>query len=378
MSKKDFGYDFLNSDDSGFIRNDDGDSYRYTDGSGYYHGSDGSEGYIYSDGSGYFHGADGSDGYIYSDGSAYYHGADGSDGYKYSDGSGYYHGADGSDGYRYSDGSGYFNDANGDLSSFDYYEDDDDSEISAGAAIVGGLIGVGLAAYAANKQKRDEERREEERRIAEQERIRQEKADRRRKKRISFYKRHWKGIFVFFLILGLSGFAGYKYWDYQKQIAIGSSTEELLGENYENVIEKLKDAGFTNVDSNPMYDLFLDEIEQEFLVTEVRIRGSSKFSATDKYAYDARIEVTYHVVENIYTPLSSKEAKKQLYEDVVTSFKNAGFANITTVADPDLITGWITKDGSVEEIAVNGDTSFDENDRYRPDCEVVITYHTFK
>lgn len=38
-------------------------TYKYSDGSGYYHGADGSDGYIYSDGSGYYHGADGSDGY---------------------------------------------------------------------------------------------------------------------------------------------------------------------------------------------------------------------------------------------------------------------------------------------------------------------------
>ena len=37
----------INSDTAGFIREDeDGDSYKYSDGSGYYHGSDGSEGYI--------------------------------------------------------------------------------------------------------------------------------------------------------------------------------------------------------------------------------------------------------------------------------------------------------------------------------------------
>lgn len=88
MSSKDKGKDFLFSSDCGFIKGEDGESYKYSDGSGYYHGKDGSEGYIYSDGSGYYHGADGSEGYIYSDGSAYYHGADGSDGHKYSDGSG--------------------------------------------------------------------------------------------------------------------------------------------------------------------------------------------------------------------------------------------------------------------------------------------------
>ena len=58
MAKKNNGKDFLFSDDCGFINGDDegGESYRYSDGSGYYHGADGSEGYIYSDGSGYYHG----------------------------------------------------------------------------------------------------------------------------------------------------------------------------------------------------------------------------------------------------------------------------------------------------------------------------------
>ncbi len=60
MSEINWGFEFLNSKDAGFIRDEeDGYSYRHSDGSGYYHGADGSEGYIYSDGSGYYHGADG-------------------------------------------------------------------------------------------------------------------------------------------------------------------------------------------------------------------------------------------------------------------------------------------------------------------------------
>lgn len=121
-----------------------------SDGSGYYHGKDGSEGYIYSDGSGYYHGADGSEGYIYSDGSAYYHGADGSDGYKYSDGSGYFNGADGSRGNKYSDGSGSYQDGNGSSSYYDA-DDDDDSDDSGSSLgdIIGGALGVGLAGLCA-------------------------------------------------------------------------------------------------------------------------------------------------------------------------------------------------------------------------------------
>lgn len=75
--------------------------------------------------------------------------------------------------------------------------------------------------------------------------------------------------------------------------------------------------------------------------------------------------------------MSAKEAKKLNYTDLEKQFKEAGFVNVKTEADYDLITGWITKEGSVESISVNDETSFDEYASYRPDAEVIITYHTF-
>ena len=125
MEEKDRGRAFLFSKYYGFIDNEDedGDYQIYSDGSGYYHGSDGSEAQIYSDGSGYFHGADGSEAQIYSDGSGYYYGADGSEGHIYSDGTGRFRGADGSTGHRNSDGSGYFEDEYGDTVRYDSYSE---------------------------------------------------------------------------------------------------------------------------------------------------------------------------------------------------------------------------------------------------------------
>jgi len=42
-----------------------------------------------------------------------------------------------------------------------------------------------------------------------------------------------------------------------------------------------------------------------------------------------------------------------------------------------LITGWITKDGEVEEVEIDGYTTFSSSSRFLPDVEIVITYHTF-
>ena len=388
MSKKDIGFEFLNSDDAGFIRDDeDGDSYKYSDGSGYYHGADGSEGYIYSDGSGYFHGADGSDGYIYSDGSAYYHGADGSDGYKYSDGSGYFHGADGSDGYRYSDGSGYYNSSDGDDYSFDEYdsedndddEEEDSSNVSLGAAAIGTLIGLGLAAYSSNKEKREEERLEEERRREEErQRIRAEKARARRKKRFAFYKKHWKGIFIFILILGVAGFLGYKYWEYTQSVEIGISSEDVAGMNYEEVESLLEGSGFNYVYAYSWADLDYSDKDDENKVIEVSIDGNTQFSSTDRYPNYSHVEIVYHTLKEASTPVSAKDAKGMDYKELVGLYKDAGFVNVSYEKEADLITGWITKENSVKSISIDGDSDFSEDVSYRIDAEIVITYHTFK
>lgn len=79
----------------------------------------------------------------------------------------------------------------------------------------------------------------------------------------------------------------------------------------------------------------------------------------------------------IQVPASSSDLKRQNFENVTTTFREAGFTRIETEVLDDLITGWLTKDGSVEQVAINGNTSFSSGDRFPADARVVITYHTF-
>lgn len=285
---------------------------------------DGSWGYQNEDGSGSFYGADGSWGYKNSDGSASYYGNDGSWGYRNSDGSGSYYGNDGSWGYRNSDGSGSFYEADGDSHYYDSSdEDDSDSSSSSssssdsGAEALGTLLGFGLAAFMAHKSKKDQERREEEER--------------------------------------------------QEQARIQREIQE----------KALQSAGFNNIHDDIQNDLGIDDAKKEGVVTAVSISGETDFTSTSRFPYDARVEITYHVVKEITVPMSAKSAKKLVYTDLEEQFKDAGFVNITLEAEYDLITGWITKDGSIESVSVNGETSFDEYASYRPDVPVLITYHTF-
>ena len=80
----------------------------------------------------------------------------------------------------------------------------------------------------------------------------------------------------------------------------------------------------------------------------------------------------------ISMPMSSSMYEGENYEQVIKDLKNTGFVNITTAENQDLITGWITKDGSVENISINGNHNFKKGDSFPKNATIVITYHTFK
>ena len=77
------------------------------------------------------------------------------------------------------------------------------------------------------------------------------------------------------------------------------------------------------------------------------------------------------------TPSGSSIQKGRNYQDVYNQFKEKGFTNIRFEILDDLITGWLTKDGEVESVSVDGDAGYSADRWYPADVEVIITYHTF-
>ena len=370
---KDRGWEFLTSKD--FDGNDD----------------DGSWGSIDSDGSGYYHGADGSWGSKDSDGSGYYHGADGSWGSINSDGSSSFYGADGSSEYK---------DADADDDDDSYSSDSDSGGSLLGAAIGLGILGV-AAAVAGRKNRsssssyeddedetdaeedyddsyeRESQRQEELKRYA-AEQQRQEKARIKKEKKKAFRKKHWKGILIAVLIVGVALFGAYKYWEYSKLIPVGTSSNSLIDKDYESVAGVLKDSGFTNVHTTALYDLNYKSKDDNGLVAQVTISGSNSFDSEDKYPYDSRIVIEYHSVARETAPMSAKEAKGEQYQEIVEAFENAGFGNVVVSVDYDLITGWINGAGEVESISINGETAFEQGNMFAVDAKIEIVYHDFK
>lgn len=77
------------------------------------------------------------------------------------------------------------------------------------------------------------------------------------------------------------------------------------------------------------------------------------------------------------TPAKSSEMRGLDFETVEESFKANGFSNIKLEKIEDLITGWLTKDGEVEEVSVGGDAGYASGSWVSADTEVIIRYHTF-
>lgn len=82
---------------------------------------------------------------------------------------------------------------------------------------------------------------------------------------------------------------------------------------------------------------------------------------------DGKIRVNY----------ASSDLEGENYLEVVSKLEDEGFTNIRTESIDDLINGWLTKDGEVESVSIDGDTEFSSNSRFLPSSEIVISYHTF-
>ena len=83
------------------------------------------------------------------------------------------------------------------------------------------------------------------------------------------------------------------------------------------------------------------------------------------------------VVTGIYPPISADDCEGMMYEEVAAAFETAGFSNIEYEIIDDLITGWLTKDGEVEKVTLDGNDDFDTNDIFDESTILTISYHTF-
>ena len=106
----------------------------------------------------------------------------------------------------------------------------------------------------------------------------------------------------------------------------------------------------------------------------------SETSATEAPATEPpseAVSVTPEAEPEALAPESSSDLEGENFEDVIAQLQDAGFTNVETEVIPDLIIGFLVKDGEVEEVSIDGETDFDPDTPFAPDAPVIVAYHTF-
>ena len=90
---------------------------------------------------------------------------------------------------------------------------------------------------------------------------------------------------------------------------VPESSSHFKGENYEEVITLLKNAGFSNIETEPVYDIFFNW-DEEGEVSSVNIGDVSKFKKDDIFDSNTSIKI-------IYRMRNENDPEKRTYNGVV-------------------------------------------------------------
>ena len=162
-----------------------------------------------------------------------------------------------------------------------------------------------------------------------------------------------------------------------KKIATNINSTELYRKDYLKVKKHFINEGFTNVKLHSIKDIYIDNKKQVGEIECVTIDGISSFDNNFMSSYDAEIIITYHQKKEFVFPYNIKRCKNLYYQDCIDKLKDIGFTNIFKERVPDLVTGWIKKDGSVESIIVEGHEHLKEGAKLKYNTEITIKYHAF-
>lgn len=160
---------------------------------------------------------------------------------------------------------------------------------------------------------------------------------------------------------------------------VGFDSKNLIGEHLYPVISILKNKGFKNIKSVAIKDVDKRNGKYRFQVEQVVIAGTSYFEDNYAFGEDSEVIITYHEKKEIVMPFSESKLKRENYVDVGDQLQELGFINIYERKIEDLVTGWIIKEGSVENVVIGeNEQPIRQNASYLYDEEIVICYHTKK
>lgn len=142
--------------------------------------------------------------------------------------------------------------------------------------------------------------------------------------------------------------------------------KEWQSTNYEDIVEKIKDEGFSNVTLDPI-DTF--DKKQDNFIKNITVNGKSYTGKRSYTSLKAHVVISYYTFK-ITIGNNNLRFKGQEYTNVVNSLKNNGFTNVRTEV---VNNGW-AKGNSIVDLTVNNTTGYNTNDSFEPNAEIIVRY----
>ncbi len=176
------------------------------------------------------------------------------------------------------------------------------------------------------------------------------------------------------------------------EIKISYTCSDFRGKKYQIVERQLKDLGFQNIELFPITDLVIGFFTENGEIEKVTINGHEDYSKDSTFAADCKIVIYYHTFPssgsnstketdysegNIKISSTSNTFKGNNYQTVQKQLTDLGFQNIEFSQITDLIIGFLTSDGEVEKVTINGHEDYSANSTFAPNAKIIVYYHTF-
>lgn len=164
----------------------------------------------------------------------------------------------------------------------------------------------------------------------------------------------------------------------ENEVKLTANKSDLTYKNYKDVIQELKNLGFTNIIEKPLYDIVLG-FTTEGEVQDVTIDGSDDYINGTVFDKDVEVVVSYHLKQDndpsrLKAPYDTDSAQNLNYEEVMQKFKDVGFTNITTDI---YYNSDANQDGKISSIRIDG-YNVDKNSTYKSDANVKISYYKYQ
>lgn len=171
-----------------------------------------------------------------------------------------------------------------------------------------------------------------------------------------------------------------------RKLPLPEASKHYIGMNYKDVQLELQNIGFTNIELERVTEK--GKLTKEGQVLSLSINGEGEIKIGAWLSSDTSIIITYYEPETeeeiiaahagqIRVPDSSKRYIGRDYQQVINELKNAGFTEFVTEEQKDLKKGWLSKEGSIARITIEGQTQFDKGCWFKSDAIIRIMYHTF-